>query len=203
LANFRKLWVNENTGQLQQDDTNAGPVVLAPFRQYTTVPLQVVLLEPTPGDLIGTYTRLDVSNISLKVSFNDTVDDLTPLAQQTSWTKDTSNNTFQGTVALNTAAMNSYIDADTKALWMEVEWTEGGARSKPLTVAVQIRRSVTQITSTSPNPSNEYYTKSESHGVFIGRRLGPGEQMTFESQDESHERILGVDNDGNAIDFIT
>ena len=98
--------------------------------------------------------------------------------------------------------MNTYIDADSKTLYLEVEIVEGTTRSKILTYTTSIARAVSQVTTSSPDPSQEFYNKAESHGLFRGTEWGAGEQLTLKSPSETYCRTLGIDDSGNAIDII-
>lgn len=202
MANYRKLWVNWQSKTLQRGELDATIELLPSFLQYETVPFQIVFLAPSDSDPSASYDRLDISNMSLKVSLNDTLDDASPLAQQETWTKDTSTNAFQGEIVVNTAAMNTYINADNKPLYFEIEVTEGTTRSKVYRANVIIQQGVTSISSESPDPSQEYYTKQESEGRFIGSRLPAGVMITLVSPDGTRERIIGVDDDGQKLDYI-
>jgi hypothetical protein len=51
-----------------------------------------------------------------------------------------------------------------------------------------------------PDPADEYYTKSETSGLFVPR--SGSESITLVSPDGTWQRVLGVDNDGNATDDL-
>jgi len=202
--NFRKIWCNWTDKRLQRSNVDGTSIRIPEFRQYETIPFQVTFVEPSAADPLASYSLLDISNSTLTVSLNDTLDDATPLAEATGgdWSKDTSQNYFRGELVVNTSAMNTYVDAASKALYFQIELVDGTGRSRAYTELTTIKQSVTQVATSSPDPAKEYYTKDESTGLFRGTRFGNGEQLTLVSPDGTHERILGIDNDGNLINFL-
>lgn len=134
---------------------------------------------------------------------NDTFDDATPLVEQQSWTKNTANNVFIGELDLNVSAMNTYIgSSDSKTAYFEIEITESTCRTKIYRATITLKQGVAQPTTTSPDPTNEYYTVAQQKNIFPMFRMRAGEQLTFQSPDGAYERTLGVSNDGQALDII-
>lgn len=200
----RRIFVNWFSKKLQISDRKSGEFVLPVFNKYETIPLEVVIVEPdTANTGIDRFARVDISNLSLSVSINDTFDDSSPLAQQTSWTKDEDNNIFTGELALNTAALNTYIgSSDSKTAYLEIEIQEGTARSKVFTGTVILQNAVTTVSTTAPTPLDEYYTKAQTTAQFVQKVLPAGEQITLTSPSGTYQRIIGVDDGGAAIDII-
>ena len=146
---------------------------------------------------------MDISNLSLCVSINDTFDDSAPLASQDTWTKNEVTNVFSGELSLNTSAMNTYIGSnDSVSGYLEVEIQEGTARSKAFTATVTLQNAVTQTAITAPAPLTEYYTKPVADGRFVQKVMPAGEQLTITSPGGTYQRILGVDDGGNVIDIV-
>lgn len=202
MANTRKLWVNWVDKTLQYSDTLGTVVALPAFQKYETVPLQIVIVEPDP-DSYGEFNRVDVSDMTLAVRINDTLDDASPLVEQTSWTKDTDQNCFTGNLVLNTAAFNTYIgSSDSLTAYFEIEAIEATARSKIYRAVVNLKQGVGTVTTTSPDPAQEYFTKEQQIGLFLQARLPPGVQITLVSEDSSATRTIGVSNNKEAIDII-
>lgn len=179
------------------------PFALPNFNKYETVPLAITIVEPDLNAVgIGRFARTDISPLSLLVSINQTYDSATPLAQQASWIKDEIDNVFIGELVLNVAAMNTYIGANaTVPAFLEIEWSEGTARSK-VVLPVTLQNAVTQPGSAGPAPATEYYTKPETNAQFVSKVMPQGEQITITSVGNLYQRILGVDDGGNAIDQI-
>src|SRR5687767_8279937 len=124
----RKLYVNWNNKTLQLSDESATPVDPPIFQKYETCPLCIAIVEPCSPWGPNDFQRIDVTNVSLKVAINDTLDDSTPLAEQASFTKNTSTNVFEGNLVLNNATFNSWIgSSETKTAYLEIEATEGAA----------------------------------------------------------------------------
>lgn len=200
-ANLR-LFVNWYLRSLQISDTNSGTFVLPSFRKYETVPLEIVIVEPD-GTQFNRFSRVDISNLSLSVAINDTYDDAAPLAYQNTFSKDETTNTFKGELALNTAALNTYIgSADSKSGYFEIEMQEGTARSKICTQLITLYNAVTQTAVTVPTPADEYLTKAQQQAQFAQKVMPAGEQFTITSPGGLYTRTFGVDDGGAAIDII-
>jgi hypothetical protein len=135
------------------------------------------------------------------MAINDTLEDSTPLAEQTSWSKNTSTNVFSGTLNLNTSAMNTYISA-TKAPYFELEVSDGTNRVKILQEVCAVAQSLLPVTTTSPDPSRVYLDYNENMGIFVPRVMGNGESITIPSPNGAYQRILGCNDDGTRRDDI-
>lgn len=201
----RKLFVNWLTKLLQFSDTNGGIVTLPPFNKYENVPFEVVIVEPDPS-AIGPpgFARIDISNLSLGIALNDTLDDATPLAYQNTFTKDEELNLFTGSLNLNTAALNTWLgSSDSKQGYFEIELQEGSSNtSKIYQVGVTVKNSVLQVGATVPSPADEYYTKAQADQQFVKPVGEAGRQLTLTSPGNVYQRILGVTDDGQPIDQI-
>lgn len=203
MALSRKLFVNWHTRKRQRSDVSGGPDVVSRlgFAKYENAPLEIVLIEPdpnTPGP--NNFIRVDITDLSLKVVINDSLDDATPLVQQTTWTKNTGDSTFTGYLDLNTGTMNTYMGSADKTPYFEIEITDsGGGRVKVLTEPCDVIVGVAQVTTTSPDPSQVYYTAAEIEGMFMRRILGPGETLTLQNN-VGGQRILGLRDDGTPQD---
>jgi hypothetical protein len=199
----RRIFANWFTKTLQVSDRNGGQFVLPDFFKYETIPLEITIVEPdleAPG--LSRFRRVDISNLSLEVALNDTLDDAAPLAYQSSWTKDETENVFSGELALNTAALNAWLDADSKTAYFQIRHGEGTASPTLYQAQVTVRKSVMQISTTAPTPLDEYYTKAQTRAQFVSKVMGAGEQLTIVSPSGTYQRIIGVDDGGNAIDTI-
>lgn len=200
----RKLFVNFQTKSLQISDRNGGVFSLPAFNKYETVPLEIVIVE---SDLTTTglpkYRRMDISALSLSVAINQTFDSASPLAYQPTFSKDEEQNVFSAELALNTAAMNTYLgSSDSKSAYFEVEVQEGVCRSKIFTAVITLQNAVTQVTATTPTPVDEYLTKAQTVAQFMPRIGEAAGQLTFTSPGNIYQRIIGVEDDGSPIDQI-
>lgn len=198
----RKLFVNWHKKSLQLSDESESPVQPPIFQKYETVPLEVVIVEPCDPWGHDDFRRIDITGVSLTVSINDTLDDATPLASQSSWTKDTSRNTFTGELSLNNSGMNTYIgSAATKAAYLEIEVREGASATvKIYSAEITLKGSVVQLTSTAPSPAAEYLTRAQMEGLFVQFRNGAGKTITLVSPDGSTQRVIGANDDGTGQD---
>lgn len=200
----RRIFVNWETKKLQVSDKKSGEVVLPVFNKYETVPLEICIVEPDlSGARIDTFSRVDVSNLSISVAIHNTFDVAAPLAYQNTFTKDEELNVFRGELALSTAAMNSFIGANqTVAAYLEIEVQEGTARSKILLVPVTIQNAITQLAVTVPAPLDEYLTKAQQNAQFVQKIMPASETVTFTSPSGNYQRVVGVGDGGEAIDQI-
>lgn len=201
---FQNLFVNIAERRLQVSDIDGGEVSLGALYKYMTVPLCVVLVEQDPEGELGSFERKSVGNLSLRVSINDTLDDASPLVQQTSWTADSANNTLKGSIDLNTAGMNSAVgSASSITAYFQIEFSESGGGWTPIyQQTITIRNSVTQPTTTSPDPSQTYRTAQESDGIYDTPIMRTGIQKIIISPNGQWQRVLGIDDNGTRIDDV-
>jgi len=198
-----RIFVNWFTKRLQISDRKSGDFVLPAFTKYETIPFEVCIIEPDlTSNGIDRFSRVDISNLSLSVTINDTLDDASPLVQQTSWTKNEDDNVFSAELSLNTVAMNAYITGTTHTAYLEIEVQEGTARSKIFIGTITLQNAVSQVSSTAPTPLDEYFTKPQVTAQFAQKVLPAGEQFTITSPNGAYQRIFGVDNGGNVIDQV-
>ena len=120
-----KLYVDTFNRKLVSSATSALPVQLPSIFREDYIDLQIQLLEPS-GSLTDPYTIVDISSLSLQVAIG--LPDATPEALQSTWTKNTSTNTFTGSLNINTTEMVAAFTAATgdtinRSLEIEVEGT--------------------------------------------------------------------------------
>lgn len=193
----RKLFVNWLTKKRIGDGIDR-----MAFLKYEVIPFEIVFLEPQFQGKANEYNRVDITDISLKVAINDTLDDASPLAEQTSWTKNTANMTFSGNLSLNTAGMNSYIDG-AKTPYFEIEITDTtGARVKTLSELCAVSQGVLQTTTVSPDPLQTYITLDQAKGLFVPRILAVGETITWQDITGTSRRTIGVNPDFSPQDDV-
>jgi hypothetical protein len=201
---LRRLFVNWFTKTLQISDTNGGIFVLPAFNKYETVPFAITIVEPALNSRgIDRFSRVDISPLSLSLAIHSGFDTASPLAYQTAWTKDETENVFSGELALNTAGMNAAIgSSDTVVGYFEIEIQEATARSKIYRAQVDLKNAVTQVTSTAPTPADEYLTKNQTIAQFAAKVGRAGEQFTLTSPSGLYQRVIGVDDGGAPVDQI-
>ena len=202
MANRRKLFIDWTTKTLIKGLRDQSIYILPTFHKYETVPLEVSIVEPGTSPTAA-WSKLDVDNIALTVSMNDTLDDATPFAMLDTWTKDSEQNTLSGDLILNTVAANAFIGSTASvSAYFEVQMVESSARVKLYRATVTFAQGILQPTSTSPNPSDEYYTKGQTDSLFIKPIMTAGQTITLTSSDGAWQRIIGVNDDGVPIDDI-
>lgn len=200
----RKLFVNLATKTLQISDKNGSPFTLPNFNKYEVLPFEVVLVEPALEAVgLPSFSRVDISNLSLSLSLNDTYDDAAPLAYQNTFSKDETTNTFSGTLSLATSPLNSWLSTTVeKDAYFEVEIQEGSNVIKAYLAVVKVKQSVAQVGATVPSPVDEYYTKAQANAQFLQPISPAGVQHTITSPSGTYVRIIGVTDDGVAVDQI-
>lgn len=201
----RKLFVNWHTRRRQKNDLSASldAVATMGFLKFEQYPFEVVIVEPDPAGGLNSFTRVDITGLTLKMAINDTLEDATPLAETSggSWTKDTSRMVFSGTLNLNTAAMTTYIDGD-KSPYFELEVTDGTNRVKILQEVCAVAKSLMTVATTSPDPSRVYLDFNEQMGIFVPRAMANGDSISIPSPSGIYRRIIGCNDDGTARDDI-
>ena len=199
----RRLFVNWYTKLLQVSDRSGAPIALPAFNKYETIAFEIVIVQPDLSAVgLDKWSRVDISNLSLSVAINDTLDDAAPLAQQTVWSKDETENVFSAELALNTAPFNAWFGSSTdpKSAYFEIEFQEGTQRSKIYVAPVIVANAVTQPTTTAPTPIDEYLTKAQTDQQFIKKVMGAGETITLTTPDGLNQRVLGAANGQVPID---
>lgn len=193
MSNRRQLVIDVSTKTLVLSDKRVEPYLLPPFAKYEKIPFDVVLIKPDP-DVRGQWQRLEVADISLTISMHSSLDTASPFVQQATWTKDTSLNTLSGTLDLNTSACNTYVGSNSEVTaYFEVSYIDGdGSRQKAYFASVRIVNAVTQPTSTSPDPAQEYLTAQQCFNLFLKQYNDPGVTCTFVSGSGTITRTLGV-----------
>lgn len=204
MAAARKLFANWFTKVLQNSDTNGGNIVLPAFNKYEVIPFEIVIVEPDLGAVgLPKWSRVDISALSLAVALNDTYDDATPLAYQNTFSKNETTNTFSGSLSLNTSALNSWLGAsDSKTAYFEIELTEGSNVTKIYQAIVTVKNSVSQVGAVVPSPVDEYYTKPQADSRYLRHANAAGVQMVITSPGNVYQRVLGIDDGGNAVDQV-
>lgn len=199
----RRLFVNLETKKLVFSDRIPGEVILADFHKYETAAFEVVLLRRNPNALTGALERVNISNVSLKISIHSSYDTSSPAAMQDTWSKDLINNVFSAEFSLNTAGINSLIGANATATgYFEIEITENTSRQKIYVQAITLRNAVAQPSTTAPTPITEYMTRAEADSKYVKFLGSAGETVTLTSSSGTFQRIIGVTDGGEPIDQI-
>lgn len=198
---FRTFTVNWLEKRLQLSPDNGGELNFPALNKYECVPFKFYIVAQDPGQL--TWGKLPLDNLSLTVTINDSLDDSTPLVQQTVWAKDLTENSFYGELDLNTALFNTYMGTSAeKNPMMSIILTEGTARSEIWMSTITVKGSVLTPTYTSPDPLQRYLTADEIEALFVKFVNVAGRELTLTSPGNIKQRILGVTDGGSPIDQI-
>lgn len=199
-TNRRKICVNWFNKTLQVSERDASSWRWFTFHQYETIPLEVFFVEPDVT-IYHRFARLSVAPLSLTISMHSSIDTATPFVQQATWTKDTSRNVLIGDLDLNTASFNSWLSTSPKTAYIELDITDAASRWRSYW-AVTCSKSLTKLTTSSPDPAQEYFTKAQSDGRYLQPILTAGQTVTYTSPSGTWQRIIGVDDNGQPIDQI-
>src|SRR5262245_48659 len=196
---YRNTWLNWIERRLQISELNGGEFVFPRFYKYESVPLQIYLVQPDDGGAgPESFSRVDISNLALRITVNDSYDDPTPLAEQATWGKDTAQNAFYGVLDLNTSGCNAYVgSATTVSAYIQIAVSEtGGVWRVVYQRQITVENSVAQPTSTSPDPQKNYRTAEESDGLYLSGLNRPGLEITLLSPSANWSLTIGIDDNG-------
>jgi len=169
---------------------------------------QIQIVEPDSSGSAGTigkYVAVDMAGFGLRLAIGaaptGTSGGPTPLALQDTFTWDSTNKWFTGSVALNVVAIDSFIGSAAQAsAYIEVNSTYSGSRITMFQGGVTLRAVLDELTSTAPSPTDQYLTKAEMLALFAKLINDAGTVIVLKSPDGTRGRELGVANDGTAID---
>src|SRR6185369_123730 len=185
---------------------NGSVTAIPPLFQSNNQTLQISVADPT-GSISTPYSLVDLGSSGLRVSIGQTPTGTaggpTPLALQDTFVWNSAGKYFQADLALNTAAIDSYIGAlDTRRAYFEVNVTLAGGRETIFQGQLDLRAVVDELASTVPSPVDQYLTKAEILAMFLKIVNDAGVTATFKSPGGIYGRELGVADDGSAIDNI-
>lgn len=185
---------------------NGGAQSIPALYQSNSQDLIIQVIDPT-GAFSTPYSIVDLNGKGLRVAVGATPTGTsggpTPLALQTSFTWDSTNKWFTGSLALNTAAVDSFIGAAASAqAYFEINLTDSGNRETLFQSTFQLSAVVDEATSTVPNPTDSYLTAAESFATFAKRVGGNGETIVLKSPGGIYAREIGIADDGSLIDNI-
>lgn len=208
MAAALKLYIDTFRKRLVTSDSNGAIFNLPAFFQGDVVAMVIQLLEPDPSVGINGYTKPDISSMSLKFAVSatptGTAGGPTPFVTQFTWTKDTTNRLFTANVAFNTTELNTWLGsaASRNDAYMEIEITEGSAVTTVLQQVFTINAEVIESSTSSVAAGQTALSLETALATFVKFVGNAGETITLTSPDGTKQRILGVDNDGNPIDYI-
>ncbi len=194
---FRTFYVNWLEKRFQLSDTNGGELVLPPFVKYECIPFKFIIVAPDTDQL--SWGKIPVDNLALEVTISQDLDDTTPLAAQTSWSKDITEQSFYGELDLNTALMNAYVGTSEQVTpRLSIVLKEGTARTTIWQGPIVVNGSITVPTYTSPDPLQRYLTADEIDAQYVRWVNAPGRQLILVSEGNIKSVTHGV-TDGGAV----
>jgi hypothetical protein len=148
-----KLFIDIDNRKLCRSRTSNEPVNLSTLFREDHIDLEIVLLETT-GTITSPLTGVDVSALSIKAAIGNP--DSSPDAFQNTFTRDSANNKFTGTLDINTTEMASAFSSATgntidRYFEVEVEGTSGHFHTV-LQVPITLHKDV--ITNSLVSPSS-------------------------------------------------
>lgn len=178
--------------------------------QYALINFRIYPVRPN-GRITGSiYSVLDLDNLTIKMGIGAKAGSESLLAYTApeDFTKVYDSGSagpgyFSGSLDLNTTEMNAAIStAASISSFFEIQIGDSADYRTAYSSAITINATVMTggAAAATPTPVEEYYTKAETSGLFVPR--SGSETITLVSPDGTWHRILGVDNDGNAIDDL-
>jgi hypothetical protein len=198
----KKIFWNWFANTIHLTDKSAAevPAGFWDFYKYGSRSLTIGIIEPAFPYGPNSFARVDITALALSASISSTLDNATPEAEQTSWTKDTTNMTFSGTLELNTAPMNGFIgSSDSLTAYFQLKIT-GSEGAEPFRRTVNLKQSATKPATTAPDAIKIYPTLDEVLGMCLPRVLGPGESLVLQDGNSQVLRVIGVRLDGTPQD---
>lgn len=167
---------------------------------------EIVIVEPT-GSIQTPYADIDCTGLSLRISVGETPTGTAggptvKAFQILTW--DADEECFIGDLALNTAAIDSYLGAlsEKSGTYFEANLVEGSDRSTILQTTFTLKAVVDEGSSTVPTPTDQYPTLVEADARYAQKSMPAGEVLQITSSLGTYTRILGVDEGGNRIDEV-
>lgn len=175
--------------------------------QGNVIDLKITVVDPTGSVSGAVFSKVDLGSYGLRVAVGATPTGTsggpTPLALQNSFTWDSVDKSFSGSLECNTTAIDSHIgSAASAAAYWEVNLTLAGNRITILQEAFTLKAVVDEATSTAPTPTDTYLTKAECLALFAKFINDAGQTIVVKSPGAIYGRELGVADDGSAIDNI-
>ena len=202
MAARLKIYVDWFNKRLQLGSKNAGAFTMPKLFQGDNVPFQIHILEPDPAGTPNKFVNVDVSSMALKFAISDTPTGTsgspTPFVTQFSWSKDTNENFFYGTVNFATSELNTYLgESDEKTAWLELEITESANVTTIYQGQVTIRAEVNETATVEVAPGETALSLEVAEQMFAKKYMNNGESITFPSEDGTKVTVIYTHNDGS------
>ena len=151
-------------------DIGGTPTAIPPLFQSNVTQIEVCVVSP-PEFINSAYTKLDMSAFGLRIAVGDTPTGTaggpTPMALQDTFTWDATHRVFTGQLALNTAAVDSYLGAlASRQAYFEINLTSGGGRETIFQSTFTLKAILDEIGSVAPGPEDQYLTAAEIEALY-------------------------------------
>lgn len=177
---------------------------LPPLFQSNTQAFIIMVVDQDPSNPLGGYVLADLNGVGLRMAIGAKPQGTTgptPATVETGWIWDATNKWYTGTLALNTAAIDTLLGAsDTVQAYIEINTTEATGRTTILQKTFTLNAVVDELGSIVPTPTDQYLTKSECLQLFAKLVGLPGERIRLIDPNGLYARELGCDVDGSSID---
>jgi hypothetical protein len=198
-----KLVVNRAAGTLVRSQSNPASFVIPPLVQGDTLSLEVSVVEDNPTAGIGRVSYVSLGGYSLKIGIGAEPKgdgSITPFALETSFTLNTEQIAFTGTLALTATALTTWLGTSaSKQGWLEVELYDTSA-SRYETVyggPVQIRAQLLAVGSTVALPTDYALGAAQAAATYVRKVGAAGESIILTSANGTKQVLLYVDDDGS------
>jgi len=195
-----QLFVALDTKTLVAGRTSRARVTLPTFFQGDTVSLEMSFLQPNPsGGFSDPWSNLGLSGYSCRVGIGATPvgnTSVSPAALQTSFSASAAN-VFTGTLALNTAGINTLLGSSSQVnATFEIELAYGGLYETVFQTQITVKADLIETGSTVPTPEESYLTANESTALFMSKVSSPGEALYMVNADSTFATKIWTDSDG-------
>ncbi len=203
MSNPVKLAVNRQDGSLVS--FNGSLTRIPDLFQNNVRDLQIQFVDPT-GGINTQYVAVDVAAYGLRTAIGatptGTAGGPAPLTFQDTFVWDSVNKWFTGSLALNVAAINSFIGTAAAATaYFEITLT-GTDWQTILQQTFTLRAVVDDTGATAPAPADSYFTKNEAEARYQKKIGDAGQRLVLVSANGLYGRELGVNDDGTALDNL-
>ncbi len=197
-----KLFVDVSRKSFVLSDVNASDFQLPRLVQGDTYSVEITFVEPAPSLGIGRVTKVDCGSYSMRVGIGVTPiasTSVSPVVLQTVWTWDSAALKFTGTLALNTADLNTAMGAvSSKDLTFEIELKVVASGfyetmfQGPVTILAELIEDVALV----PVAGDSALGRAEANATFVKKRGLPGETFSMVNAEATWEIIFRVDENG-------
>jgi hypothetical protein len=184
---------------------NGGLVELNRRKLYqgSKLPIRYYPVQPTNSLTPPFFTLVPLAGLSLDICVGPRAGSESLLARNNAWTA-TSQGYFEGTLNLNTSELNTAIgSADTYSTFIEINLTDSGEERVTYQETIGLIPVVKGpgTAASLPTAAVEYLTAAQQRVEFVRWFNNPaGNTIELLSPDGTRYRLLGVNNDGTALD---